>query len=248
MRFKFAITALFLGGAPFLGWAPALEAAEFRAALGSWRYDLSGSVTDRGETFDFKNDLGLRPSGRRSLLLGYDTAEGWPDFAASFSQIGAQGERTETRPGLLPINPPQTRRLATDADFDDYDLTARVPWRLGGAVLSLGLTAKWLRGALVIDDSNEPAPRRQNYNEIFPQLHVQLRWPWSRFLTLAATAQGIEYRGSVANEYRAALELRLGKLLLEGGWQEKRYEITLDNYRLDARFDGALLRIGFLIP
>lgn len=243
MKSKPVIAAL------LLGFAPVLQAAEFRAVAGHWRYDLTGQVTDRGQTYDFERDLGLRPSGRRSLLLDYDTKAGWPDFAVSYSQFGAQGERSETGTvgiGPIPIGS-ETRRLAADADFDDFDLTARLPLRLGSASLSLGLTVKRLRGELVIDDSEEPAPRRQNYDEIFPELHAQLRWPWSRFLTLAATLQGIEYRGSAASEYRAALELRLGRLLLEGGWQEKRYEITLDNYRLDSRLNGALLRAGFIL-
>lgn len=228
---------------------PVLQAAEFRVGLGGWRYELSGSVTDRGETFDFDNDLGLRTSGRRSLLLEFDTKKGWPDFAASFSQIGAQGQHEETSTigiGPIPIEM-GTRTLTSDADFNDYDLTARVPLRVGRAVISFGLTAKRLRGDLVIDDSEEPAPRRQNYDEVFPALHAQLRWPLSRFLTLAGAVQGIEYNGSKASEYRAALELRLLKLLVEVGWQEKRYEITLDDYRLDARLDGALLRLGFLL-
>lgn len=228
---------------------PPLPAAEFRVALGSWRYDLSGFVTDRGETFNFENDLGLQASGRRSLQLEYGTPEGWPDFAASFTQLGAQGERTgPCTAGIAQcLIDPQPRRLATDVDFDDYDLTARIPLSVRNAAVSLGLTAKWLRGDLVIDDSDEPAPRRQNYDEVFPELHVQLRWPLSRFLTLAGAAQGISYGGSKATEYRAALELRLLKLLVEIGWQEKRYEITLDDYRLDARLDGALLRFGFLL-
>ncbi len=228
---------------------PAPQAAEFRATLGNWRYDLSGFVTDRGESFDFENDLGLEPSGRRSLSLEYDTNEGWPDFSASFNQIGAQGERTgPCTAGIAQcLIDPQPRRLATDADFKDYDLAAHVPIRLGRAAVSLGLAARWLRGDLVIEDSDEPAPRRQNYDELFPELHVQLRWPLSRFLTLAGAAQGIEYRGSKATEYRAALELRLLKLLIEAGWQEKRYEITLDDYRLDARLGGALLRFGLLL-
>jgi hypothetical protein len=224
-------------------------AAEFRVGLGGWRYDLSGFVTDRGETFDFENDLGLQASGRRSLLLEFDTKEGWPDFAASFSQIGAQGERTGpcTAGVAQCLIDPEPRRLATDTDFRDYDLAARVPLRVGGAVVSFGLAVKQLRGNLVIDDSDEPAPRRQDYDEVFPELHVQLRWPLSRFLTLAGAVQGIEYNGSKAVEYRAALELRVLKLLVEAGWQEKRYEITLDNYRLDARLDGTLLRFGFLL-
>lgn len=245
MRFKSAIVALFLG----IAGMPAAPAAEFRAVFGHWRYDLTGHVIDRDQTYDFDRDLDLRTSGRRSLLLDYDTKAGWPDFALSYSQFGAQGERSDTGTvgiGPIPIGS-ETRRLAADADFDDYDLTARIPWRWGGATVSLGLSVKWLRGDLVIDDSNEPAPSRQNYDEVFPELHLQLRWPLTRYLTLAGAAQGIQYQGSKATEYRAALELRLRKLLLEFGWQEKHYEITLDNYRLDARLDGALLRAGFLL-
>lgn len=230
---------------------PSAASAEFRVGLGGWRYDLSGFVVDQGKTYDFERDLGLEASGRRSLSLELDTKAGWPDFAAGFTQLGAHGVHEETMAGGLigPIPlPGTTRTVVSDSDFDDLDLTARVPLRWGAATVSLGLTVKRLRGQIVIDDSEEPAPRRQDYDETFPQLHAQLRWPITSFLALTGGAQGIAYEGSRATELRATAELRLLKrLLVEAGWQQKRYQISVDDYRLDAKLDGVLLRFGFLL-
>jgi hypothetical protein len=219
---------------------------ELRALFGGWHPELAGSVTDRGETFDFQDDLGLDASGRRSVLLELDTGRGrWPDWSASYSPLAAAGAR-EHETALIVV-PGETRRLAATADFDDYDLTARYPLRWRAFQLSLGLSVKRLRGVIVIEDSEEPAPRRERYDEIFPQLHAGLRWRLGSLMHLVGQAQGVEYDGSRAVEYRAAAELRvLEPLLLELGWQEKRYKIGLSDYALDAKLDGFLLRVGLL--
>lgn len=226
--------------------------AEFRAVVGRWDYDLSGFVVDRGETYDFERDLGVQATGRRSVRLELGTPEGWPDLAASFTELGARGQREESFDLESPLLPlpieSEPRRITSDADFDDLDLTARVPLQWGPAAVALGLTAKRLRGTVLIDDSDQPAPRRQEYDEVFPQLHADLRWPVTGFLALNAGLQGISYQGSRAVEWRAAVELRLlRRLLLEAGWQKKGYEITVGDDRLDATLDGALLRFGFLL-
>lgn len=221
-------------------------AIELRALFGGWHPEVAGFVTDRGETFDFQDDLGLDASGRRSVLLELDTGRGlWPDWSAGYSPLAAAGAR-EHQTGILVV-PGQTRRLAASADFEDYDLTARYPLRWRALQLSLGLSAKRLSGVIVIEDSEEPAPRRERYDEVFPQLHAGLRWRLGSLMHLVGQAQGVEYEGSRALEYRAVAELRvLEPLLLELGWQKKRYRISLSDYVLDAKLDGLLLRVGFL--
>lgn len=242
---------LCLAALPVLGCCTAAFAApEFRAGYGSWRYDLSGTVTDRGRTYDLREDLELESSGRRSVLVEWDTGAGWwPDLALSFSQLGAAGRHEETFTLFDLLGNPigtQTESITASADFDDYDLTLRYPFGLGPVQCAAGITVKNLRGEVLIDDSTNPPPSRQEYDETVPEVHVQLRWPLGQHLVLAAAGQGIEYDGSSAAEWRATAEVRLGPLLLEGGWQSKRYDINLDGYALDARLDGALARVGFV--
>lgn len=223
----------------------AAEAAEFRALLGGWGYHLTGNVNDRGTRYDFEDQLELAPRGRRSASLEFDTPRGWwPNFAASYTQLGADGDHVET----VTVGPvTTTRTITTDADFDGWDLVARYPFRLGPLRGAAGVGVQQLRGEILIEDSEDPAPRRERYDEVFPQLHAQLRWRLGP-MVLMATGQGVEYDGSRALEWRAGAEFRfLEPLLLEVGFQEKRYEIELTDYALDARLRGALVRVGFLI-
>jgi outer membrane protein len=217
------------------------HAAELRATLGSWGYHIDGAVVDRGQRYDLRDDLELDPDGRRSLRLEWDTPRGWwPDLALGYTQIAAHGDHAETT--LL-----GTRTIETDADFDHVDLVARYGVRLGPLRAAAGLALQQLRGELVIEDSDDPAPRRERYDELIPQLHAQLRWRLGSGLTLAAVGQGIEHDGDRALDLRAVAELRfMAPLLLEIGWQEQRYEIGLADYALDARVRGALFRIGVL--
>lgn len=228
----------------------AATATEVRVGVGAWRYDLDGRVTDRGRTYDYQDDLELEPSGRRSMLVEIDTKPGgWPDWAASYSQLGAAGDHEEEVPvffGGVRVGT-STERIEARADFDDYDLTARWPFALGRFRLAAGITAKRLRGNLLIDDDREDAPIRQRYDEVFPLVHLRARVPLGPHFAFGGAAQGIEYGGSEAYEWRATLEPRwLDPLILEGGWQEKRYRVDVGSYRMDTRLDGAVLRAGLM--
>lgn len=217
------------------------HATELRVALGSWGYHFDGTVEDRGQRYDLRDDLALEPDGRRSLRIEWDTPRGaWPDFALGYARIEGSGARSET--GLF-----GTRTIAADADFDHVDFVARYGTRRGPLRVAAGLALQQLRGELLIDDSADPAPRRERYDELIPQLHAQLRWRLGSGLTLVAVGQGIEYDGDRALDLRASAELRfMAPLLMEVGWQEQRYEIDLADYALDARVSGALFRIGLL--
>ena len=245
---------LCLAALPALGCCTAAFAApEFRAGYGSWRYDLSGTVTDRDRTYDLRQDLEMEPSsGRHSVLIEWDTGPGWwPDLALAYVKLGAAGHHEETFTLFDFLGQPigtQTESITASADFDDYDLTLRYPFGLGPLQCAAGVTVKKLRGDVLIDDTSNPPPSRQSYDETVPELHAQLRWPLARWLALTAAGQGIKYDGNSASEWRATAELRLGPVLLEGGWQAKRYDIQLTGYALDAQLDGALARIGFVLP
>lgn len=219
------------------------QGAELRATFGSWGYHFEGDVIDQGTRYDLKDDLELEPHRRRSAAFEYDTPAGaWPDLALSYSQMGARGHHEEQV--TLPL--PGTRTIDTDADFDSYELVARYPFRFGPARLSAGVAVQQLRGELLIDDSGQASASRQDYDETFPLLHAQLRLRLPG-LALVTTAQGVEYDGSRALEWRALLEARfLEPLQVEVGWQEKRYEIELTDYALDTRVSGLLVRVGLV--
>lgn len=222
------------------------SAGEIRGVLGGWRYNLTGTANDAGAIYDFERDLAIQSQGRRSLLLEWDTPQGWwPDISASYSQIGARGMHTD--PGTPPLI--DARTLSAFADYDDYDLTARYPLHWSKWHSSLGLTVKRLVGDILINDSSQSQPSAQHFDEVFPLLHAQLRWSPSRVLAFAVAGHGVEYQDNKAIEYRVSAELRLFEpLLLEVGWQEKRYDITSGNYALDTHLEGVLLRFGLLIP
>jgi len=224
-------------------------APEFRAGYGSWRYDIAGTVRDGDRTYDLQEDLELEAAGRRSIVVEWDTPTSWlPNLAVSFSQVGGSGEAEYRSVSLDLLGNPlfQDETVSASADFDDLDVTLRYPFGLGPVQAAAGVTVKRLRGEVLIDDSGNPPPSRQRYDETVPQLHGQLRWPFARRLAATATGQGISYDGNRAVEWRAGAELTLGPVLLEAGWQEKRYEVNLSDYALDARLDGAVARVGFV--
>lgn len=231
-----------LAGLALLAAAPA-RADELRALFGGWSYDFEGSIDDRGTHYDFKDDLDLKPLRRRGFALEIDTPEGgWPDLTLTYTPMGAEGERIEEITFPLPA----TREIRTDADFDAHEVVARWPLNSSPLRLSAGIALQRLRGRVVIDDSEEAQQRYERYDEIFPQLHAQVRMA-GRSLGLEAVAQGISYQGSRAIEFRALVEARfLSPLLVQFGWQEKRYEIELSDYALDARVSGAVLRFGVI--
>jgi hypothetical protein len=225
-------------------------AGELRVVAGQWNHEVSGSVTDQGERLNFQDDLGLKTQRHGSTQFEYRGAGGlWPDWALAFTQVGARGRYEETHTlfvGPIPVGS-ETVRRDTDGRFDDLELVLRYP--LGGrnSALSAGLTLKHLKGEILIfEDDRED--RREQYDEIFPLLHLQARRPFLRpWLALSGSLQGLRYQDNAAREWRVAAEAQLfSRLLLELGWQEKRYRIDAGSYALDARFAGPLIRGGWM--
>ena len=227
---------------------PQLASAEFRAGFGPWSYDLKGHVTDNDKTYDFERDLELQAAGRGSVLLAWDTGAGAPDWSVGYARFGATGHHVETVTVLFPPPPSmQTVTIDTSADLRDYDVTMSWPVHAGNLALSLGLTLKRLSGEIVIDDTSNPPPSHEQYGQTFLQLHVGMRLPLGSAFALTGAAQGASYGGNRATEWRLGAELKLfTHLLLEAGFEAKRYKIDVNNYKLDARLGGALLRAGFV--
>jgi len=227
------------------------QAGEFRAGLGGWHYGMEGTVVDGGDALDFEDDLALRGQGRRSVMLGWKFAAGaWPDVTLTHGQIGARGLHEQSSTTQFgPIGLTGSSVLATDADFDDTDLVLAWGWSAAGFDGALGAAAKWLKGDVLITDTSDGEQVRQPYDVVFPELHVQARRRFGGWSALAVTAQAVEYSGDRAVEWRAAFEVDLFRpLWLELAWQEKRYEIGVADYALDADLDGLLVRFGVVIP
>ena len=226
-------------------------AGEARGTYGEWLFSISGTANDNGQLYDFERDLDAKRSGNETLQLAWDTGPGWwkPDLAYGDSRIGASGKHSETMATALPPPLPQTTTvdLSVESSFRDQDLVARYPLNSGAVLLSAGLAVKHLKGTVVITDSRQAQPSRGDYDETFPELHLLLRYPAARWLAVEAMAQGVQYGDNSAFEWRAGIELRpFDPLLIEAGWQQKRYDIQVNGDSLDVLLGGALLRAGLL--
>lgn len=242
-RVLWAIGALLCGSAA--------GAQTLGAGVDAWSYDAAGFVEDNGERLDFDDDLDVRERPARGYRIEVPGARGWPDWQADFSQIGGRGRRVAEQTlnfGPLAIAAGSSV-LSTNAHFDDADLTARWRWRRGALLVRPGISVKSLRGEVVITDTSNGQASRQPYDELFPLLHVGLSWAPARTVGLSAAVQGAAYRGNRALEWRAAVDVGLFRpLYLHAGWQEKGYEIDLENYRLDARLRGPVFGLEFRLP
>jgi hypothetical protein len=231
--------------------AATAQAGEFRAGAAGWRDELSGQVNDHGQVLDFRGDLDAQADGVRSLRLEYDTPGRWPNLSAAFAQLAADGHVHQDGPFIFgPIVIPNgtSSDVDTRAEFQDGEFLLRYPLQLGPLALSGGLAAKWLKGEVVITDTGNGTRNRQHYNLVFPELHAQLRWA-GRWIGFDLVGQGIRYGGNRALEWRAALQVNaLSPLTLEGGWQEKRYDVAAGDSSMDARLAGPWLGLGLTLP
>lgn len=228
-------------------------AAELRALYGNWAYDISGNARESGRDYDFARDLELDTGRRGGALLEWDTPRGpWPDLALGWQRIAAGGDHEETTTVFDPVLgipvTSVTRTIDTRADLTDSHLSARYPWRWGALRLAGGLTLRHLEGDFTIADSEAGESETQDYDQWIPQAHLQLRLPLKRVGALVAETDAVSYDGNRAVQWRAGLEVRaFAPLLAELSWQEKRYAVTVDDDRLDARLDGGVLRVGLLL-
>jgi len=123
----------------------------------------------------------------------------------------------------------------------------RWPVRLGRFTLSPGLALQGLNGEVTVDDRGNNTLSRQKVDVVFPQIHGELRWqPYPRF-GLSAVVQAISSGDQSAAEYRVVAGWQvLGPLLLQLGWQGKRYDLQQTNSEIHARLNGALFQAGLI--
>ncbi|HUS24571.1 MAG TPA: hypothetical protein VM369_06450 [Candidatus Binatia bacterium] len=223
--------------------------AEVRLSAAGWRDDLSGRVDRDGQTLDFERDLDAQADAARGLRAEWDTGRWWPDLSAATVRSRGSGHVSRSGPlsfGPIVIPGSATTQIDTDASYDDTELAARWPLAWGPLRVSLGLAAKWLDGEVRITDTSDGSTSRQRYRILFPEAHTVLAWRVWPGLQAEGVAQGLSYRGDRAMEWRALLRVtRLAPLLVEGGWQQKRYRVVDDDGAVvDARLAGPWLALG----
>lgn len=211
-----------------------------------WDYSVEGSVNLSGSVQDLERDLGVEAQGHTTFHFAWNTGTGWwrPDFAASYTAIKANGQRSAEGGGGLGgvLFPPSGSVARGDADLDDTDLTLRYPWTLGRARVWGGVTLKRIVGVVAVQDPSDSAEVRQRVDQVFPLLHLAARWPLASWIELAAQGNAVSYQDDSAYEFRASANLNLpGPLGIDLGWQLKRYDITDADYQFDATLSGPFI-------
>lgn len=240
-RLKFILFALLFSASA--------SAGPLRFSAGLWDYKVTGHDVDNGVRRDFQRDLAVQPAGQLRLAAEYDWRESWYlDLAATYSTFGGDGSTTvQNGGGLLGIGSGSSTVTTTHADLRDVDFTARWPFEFGDFTFSPGLSLQKLDGEVLIEDRGNNTVSRQNVNEIFPQVHGELRWqPADRF-SVSGVVQAISSGEQAAGEYRVLAGWQIyGPVLLQAGWQEKRYDLKQPRFEIHARLRGLLFQAGFL--
>lgn len=221
------------------------------ASIGGWGYDLTGSVVN-GARLDFKNDLNLRASDKKTFALGYIPSRlGWiPALDVDYIQIKANGEETfggTTLFGTVPLTSSTT--ITNHADINDLELSARWPYKVGTLTIAAGATVTRLNGPVVVAIANSSQQSREDIDEVFPLPSLALIWQPVRSLRLTARGDYIRYKGDAAETYEAtALWKMFGPLGIEAGYRHRRYKVVDGDYVLDAKLNGALVKVRYEMP
>jgi hypothetical protein len=221
------------------------------ASAGGWGYDLTGSVVNGGR-LDFKNDLNLRASDKKTFALGYIPSRlGWiPALDVDYIQIRANGGENfpaTTLFGTVQLAPATT--ITNHAGINDLELSARWPFKVGPLTIAAGATATRLNGPVVVAIANSSEQRREDIDQVFPLPSLALIWQPVRSLRITARGDYIRYQGDSAETYEAtALWKILGPLGIEAGYRHRRYKVVDGNYVLDAKLNGALVKLRYEMP
>ncbi len=221
-------------------------AGPLRFGAGLWDYEVTGNDVDNGVRRDFQSDLAVQPTAKMRLALEFDWRDAWfPDLAATYSEFGGEGNVAgETGDGLLGLGG-GSAGVETRAELRNMDITLRWPLAIGAVTFSPGLSLQKLDGEVTIEDPANNSHTRQELDEIFPQLHGELRWEPTDWASLSGVVQAIASGDQAANEYRIMAGVNLfSALRIEAGWQQKRYDLKQDDFELHARLRGLLFQAG----
>ncbi len=240
-----------------LSFSPA-QAGDARAYafIGGWAYDITGIYTNTS-ALDLEEDLGLQSTARQNYLIGYAPAQlGWvPMLEFDYVRIVADGQQRFQNLPATGLDPVTGMFIPTEAVVDDrtsvndYELTARWPWRLGAFTLMGGITLTTLKGTVMVADESNGQQQTQKINETFPLLGLGVEWQPTDTLRLSLSGDYVQYDGNRADELEARLLWKLlGPVGLEAGYRQRRYKIIEPMNALDAKVAGARIGLVMEIP
>ena len=215
--------------------------------IGGWAYDITGTATNT-QRFDFKDDLNLKVTDRKTYAVGYTPAGlGWvPAMEFDYVNIAADGMQTVTI-GLLGVG---ISTVVDDrTDIDDYELALRWPLQRGDFTFSGGLTVVALNGVVVLADADTGEQQTQKVNEIFPRPGLAITWQPLPSLRLLVSGDYVKYKDNRADALEARVLWKcLGPIGLEAGYRQRRYKIRDPMNELDARVAGARIGVRMELP
>ncbi len=230
--------------------------AQAYAFMGGWAYDVTGSYTNTSR-LDLEDDLGLQSKARQNYALGYTPAAlGYvPALEFDYTRIAASGQQRFATLPVAGLDPLTGGVIASETVVDDrtsvndFELTARWPWRQGAFTLLGGLTLTVLDGNVQVADENSGQLQNQKVSEVFPLLSLGVEWQASENLSLQLSGDYIRYDGNRADELEARVLWQvLGPVGLQVGYRQRRYKIDEPMNALDARVAGARLGVVIALP
>lgn len=232
------------------------DASFLRLGMGGWGYAIKGTITNTAQ-LDFQDDLGLKPSDRKSYVLGFKPAQpGWlPTLEFDYTRIAADGQQTISSVppggsvlfGSRPIS--ADSQVDNRTDINDFELTALWPYRMGNFQLSGGLKLAYLKGFVNVADQDTGQQQTQRVNELFPLASAAVEWQPLPELRLSFSGDYVQYKNNRADELEARVLWKIvGPLGLEAGYLRRRYKIIDPMNQLNARVGGVRLSAVIEIP
>ena len=241
------------------------NASALEVAYSPWYTQVKGNVSNQGREVSLRDELNLDNSASQGWLV----AEGnWLRLTYTpidYSENGKVSSSTNFGGSTYQSN----TNLRTEADLTD--MGARFLWQpFDETNFGIGVTVKVLDGDIQVTnlDQEEDAgpgigsipvlggllggeqPKRvekRTFSEVFPLLSVNYRMPITDFLTVGGEASYVTYDGNEVLEMGLDLEVRGEAVGLRLGWHEKRYDVTDDDFSLDARFKGIFGQLSFYL-
>lgn len=232
--------------------ASGAAAQTLRVEVGGWDYRLSGDVTD-GNPLDFQDDLAVQSRlGDYQVIAGRFTPAWTPMLRFERSPLNASGQQLITTTfGFGPITLFANETEAQiDADLSDLSLMAAYPFAISDTVRAqAGVTLRRLEGPITVRTAEDQQSTTERIDEIFPQIHLGLRWSPAGAFAGHLAGDWIEAGGNEAWTLRLAVDWRLLDFVgLTLGWQHKHFFVRSGRYLLDADFSGGFGGVLFELP
>lgn len=232
------------------------QALAFGIGYRPWYAEPQGVIQSQGRELDLREDLNLEASYSGGWVIETNLLE------LSFTPLDYASTATlEEAADFGPNSFAAGTEVETRTEIDD--LAARYLWRPWPA-LGIGVTAKWLDALVMVSEvtdeeddgggggllggllgGGEPVSETRTFSELFPMLSVAAALPLMELFSLEAEGAYIRYEDDEVLEYSLAIAVRGEFVGLSLGWQEKRYDVRDQDFRLDARVNGLLAQLDY---